>query len=447
MTGWNSSSKSQYDNIVGNEFRCVYLESGKSSELTKWNINQVTVLASSSGISINYTYTDNGTKTERFNLITFNGGTDSYSLSTKEHNLSTESISKVSYARFDAESFLNHFITNSGCPKRLSLEVYNYSYKGYEIYVHSGSASSSNGDSHIRPFPLSPQKSSQSKSTNNNSESNTKRDGVGNTCLYEDSLVCRGYNKTLEYDNSNTYVELGFTKSTKHMYFYVKNGSQDGSIVASSLSPTQDSSGLKVGAFTYYIRTQDWNLLYKNDEDGFGFASSIVLQEKAIDGGKFIINIAAVGSPTISDYSGWGSPTEYVYPDGVDKWKNNQTQKPEFQKPTTSNTDYDNICSSDEGVKRALNIISTVISIVKWVAPLLIIVLGMVDFARASLSDDEQAINKATTSLIRRVISGIIIFLIPTILIVLLEFMEQISNNDKTYVCIKCALNIDKCSK
>ena len=143
----------------------------------------------------------------------------------------------------------------------------------------------------------------------------------------------------------------------------------------------------------------------------------------------------------------------------------NTTDK--FQDPTVSNTDYDNICSSDEGVKRALNIISTIISIVKWVAPLLIIILGIVDFARASLSDDEQAINNIEckyTFLTFTEQEG------PSFLSVIcpgnlfshfdidglrfdlmglhdLETMEQISNNDKTYVCIKCALNIDECSK
>lgn len=113
-----------------------------------------------------------------------------------------------------------------------------------------------------------------------------------------------------------------------------------------------------------------------------------------------------------------------------------------------TNLDYNSLCSN-EGVHSSIKIISAVISIVKIAVPLIIIVLGMIDFFKAVTSDDEKAISKATQSLIRRLISGVIIFFIPSLLWALLNVIDITDgihdlNNSEFGICTKCILN-SKC--
>ena len=50
----------------------------------------------------------------------------------------------------------------------------------------------------------------------------------------------------------------------------------------------------------------------------------------------------------------------------------------------------------------------------KIVIPLIIIVLGVIDFATAVVSSDDKAISSATKGLFKRLIVGVVIFFIPT---------------------------------
>lgn len=111
---------------------------------------------------------------------------------------------------------------------------------------------------------------------------------------------------------------------------------------------------------------------------------------------------------------------------------------------TGPSMNYDNLCQTNDGVKNALRIIGYIVLVAKWAVPILIIILGSIDFAKASISDDEQAINKAGKALIRRVLTGLLVFLIPTILTSLLELIGYVSKDNSRYACVKCALNINK---
>ena len=108
--------------------------------------------------------------------------------------------------------------------------------------------------------------------------------------------------------------------------------------------------------------------------------------------------------------------------------------------------DYENICSNSN-VKSAVKIIGIVVAIIRWVAPLIIIVLGIIDFTRVILSDDEKAISKAGGALGRRIIAGIVIFFIPTIMVAILNLLEvSIDITDSNWIgCTRCILDVDNC--
>lgn len=71
-------------------------------------------------------------------------------------------------------------------------------------------------------------------------------------------------------------------------------------------------------------------------------------------------------------------------------------------------------------------LLAWIINIVKWVkyiAPVLVILLGIFDFIRAIASSKDDEIKKAQGRFIRRVIAAALIYLVPTILIFVFEKM------------------------
>lgn len=112
-----------------------------------------------------------------------------------------------------------------------------------------------------------------------------------------------------------------------------------------------------------------------------------------------------------------------------------------------ADTDFKNICSNDD-ILQAFQIIGYVLNIIKILVPLILIVVGMIDFGKAVISSDEKALSKAASSLVKRFISGIIIFFIPTIVFALLNFTEitlENGNVGRFRSCTKCLLKPKLC--
>ena len=54
--------------------------------------------------------------------------------------------------------------------------------------------------------------------------------------------------------------------------------------------------------------------------------------------------------------------------------------------------------------------------VIKIIIPIIIIVMGIFDFAKAVTSSDEKALGKAASSLGQRIVMGVAIFFVPTII-------------------------------
>lgn len=91
--------------------------------------------------------------------------------------------------------------------------------------------------------------------------------------------------------------------------------------------------------------------------------------------------------------------------------------------PINPNLNYDNFCAN-EGVSDVFKMIGHIIQILKWVVPIILIVMGIFDFAKASLSSDDKALSKATNSLVNRLVAGVIVFLAPSIIMALLKTFQ-----------------------
>lgn len=76
---------------------------------------------------------------------------------------------------------------------------------------------------------------------------------------------------------------------------------------------------------------------------------------------------------------------------------------------------------SDFTTKEGSNMIQDIFNLIMLIAPILVIVLGGLDFAKASLQSDEDAIKKAGINFGKRLIAAVLLFLLPLIINIVLE--------------------------
>ncbi len=105
---------------------------------------------------------------------------------------------------------------------------------------------------------------------------------------------------------------------------------------------------------------------------------------------------------------------------------------------------YSNLCDN-EGIKNAAEIVGYVVLLIKWIVPLILIVLGMIDFGKAVISNDDKALNNATSSLIKRIIAGVVVFFVPSLVMALVNFIgftQGIENDADFATCTKCVMDV-----
>lgn len=68
--------------------------------------------------------------------------------------------------------------------------------------------------------------------------------------------------------------------------------------------------------------------------------------------------------------------------------------------------------------------LNEILGIVRIIVPILIILLGTIDFAKAVIAGKEDNMRKAQTDFIKRIIAGIAVFLVPTLVNVIMDLAE-----------------------
>lgn len=79
-----------------------------------------------------------------------------------------------------------------------------------------------------------------------------------------------------------------------------------------------------------------------------------------------------------------------------------------------------------------ISIIKTVLNIVRWAIPIILIVIGTFDMMKAVIASKEDEIKAAQKLLIKRVIYAVIIFLIPTIVYFVFNIVSSTDGIDGT---------------
>ncbi|MBO5095458.1 MAG: hypothetical protein J6B98_01095 [Bacilli bacterium] len=91
------------------------------------------------------------------------------------------------------------------------------------------------------------------------------------------------------------------------------------------------------------------------------------------------------------------------------------------------------------GVVKTFQILGWCLLIIKIVVPILLIVMGSIDFGKAVISSDDNAIKGAISILIKRAIAAVVVFFIPTIISAafgLVKGAEELSGYNCLSECI-----------
>ena len=93
-------------------------------------------------------------------------------------------------------------------------------------------------------------------------------------------------------------------------------------------------------------------------------------------------------------------------------------------------------CSSTANIWQ---LIGYILLVFKIVIPLLLIIFGMIDLGKAVIASKDDEIKKATTSLVKRAIAALVIFLIPTFIGYIMTLVGGFSEAKEDFdVCKKC---------
>lgn len=100
-------------------------------------------------------------------------------------------------------------------------------------------------------------------------------------------------------------------------------------------------------------------------------------------------------------------------------------------------------CGIVDDIPAALPILfKNVINIVKIAVPIILIIMGMLDFGKAVTSQDEKGMKESQTRFVKRIIGAICVFLVITIV----QFVFRLINVDDSnniLACIDCFVNND----
>lgn len=112
--------------------------------------------------------------------------------------------------------------------------------------------------------------------------------------------------------------------------------------------------------------------------------------------------------------------------------------------PSASELSEDWDFCDKHGVLRSMQIVNRALFVAKIVVPILLIVFGIIELSKAVISSDDNAIRNSVNSLIKKLIIGLIIFFVPTIVKAIfgqIDDYTSLSDNG----CYVCLFGDDKC--
>ena len=92
-------------------------------------------------------------------------------------------------------------------------------------------------------------------------------------------------------------------------------------------------------------------------------------------------------------------------------------------------------------------LVGNVINIIKIVIPIIIVILAMLDLGKAVMAGEEKEIKEAQKMLLKRIIYGVVIFFVVTIVQVVFGLVGQNLNDSDSRICWICATRPGDCDE
>ncbi len=86
-------------------------------------------------------------------------------------------------------------------------------------------------------------------------------------------------------------------------------------------------------------------------------------------------------------------------------------------------------------------IVHLVILLIKIVVPVLLIIFGMLDLAKAVIASKEEEIKKGQQTLIKRIVAAVIVFFVVQLVQIIISFVASGSDGDTITDCFACFVN------
>ena len=99
-------------------------------------------------------------------------------------------------------------------------------------------------------------------------------------------------------------------------------------------------------------------------------------------------------------------------------------------------------CSVDAEIDvKIANAVHTIILVIQIVVPVLIVIFGSLDFAKAVIAQKEDEIKKGQQTFIKRLIAGVIVFFVVVVVKLVVSFAAGENDKDDILNCADCFLN------
>ena len=129
---------------------------------------------------------------------------------------------------------------------------------------------------------------------------------------------------------------------------------------------------------------------------------------------------------------------DYKPPTMEEKDNQNENKDKDYKAEDLEVNDVD-ICEANSKSLKVFQVVGYLILIAKIIAPIILIILGSITFAKAALSNDDKAMMDAAVMFGKKVLIGLIIFFVPTILDFGLSLISGVSDTmQKFEPCTKC---------
>lgn len=112
------------------------------------------------------------------------------------------------------------------------------------------------------------------------------------------------------------------------------------------------------------------------------------------------------------------------------KYKQNDNDSEIIIMQIDNDKEEDEICKElfgrKENPKSIRYFVNDILKYPKIIVPILVILLGMLDFGKAVIASKEDEMRKAQATFIKRVLIGIVIFFVPMILDIIMHFTDLV---------------------